>query len=64
MNIRELAGAIRARIDLSKIGENFDVKDAFAFGGLALVTVGAAQVYPPAGWIVPGAFFMWLGVSK
>lgn len=61
MTIREIASAIRARIDLSK---HFDINDAFTFGGLALVTVGAAQVYPPAGWITPGLFFMWLGVSK
>lgn len=40
----------------------FDLQDLLVFGGLAAVTVGAYQIYPPLGWIVPGAASMALGV--
>lgn len=40
----------------------FDLQDLLVFGGLAAVTVGAYQIYPPLGWIVPGAVSMALGV--
>ena len=40
----------------------FDMQDLFVFGGLVAVTVGAYQIYPPLGWIVPGAASMALGV--
>lgn len=39
------------------------LRDAFVFGGLALVSIGAFMVYTPAGLIVPGATFMWLGLQ-
>lgn len=42
----------------------FSLNDAFFFGGVAMLTIGAAQVYGPAGWIVPGAIFAWLGARK
>ena len=63
MNIREFFGKVAARIDLQKVGQHLDIHDAFTFGGLALVAAGLAQVYPPAAYIVPGAFFMWLGIQ-
>ena len=47
-----------------RLAQTMDLQDAFAFGGVALVTVGAAQVYGPLGFIVPGAFFMWLGTRR
>lgn len=42
----------------------FSLNDAFFFTGVALLTIGAAQIYAPAGWVVPGAIFTWLGVRK
>lgn len=53
MAIRELLGKVIAGVDL---------QDVFVFGGLGLVTVGAHAVYPPAGWIVPGAVLMAIGL--
>jgi hypothetical protein len=42
----------------------FDLRDAFVFGGLGAVAYGLAQMYPPAAWIVPGVACFWLGVRK
>jgi len=53
MAIRELVGKVIAGVDL---------QDVFVFGGLGLVTVGAHAIYAPAGWIVPGAALMALGL--
>lgn len=36
--------------------------DALMFGGAVLVSIGAGQVYGPAGWIVAGVFSMAAGV--
>lgn len=40
-----------------------DLQDVFAFGGIGMVSAGAAWIYPPAGLIVAGAFFVWLGIA-
>lgn len=40
----------------------FDIKDALTFGGLAILTIGAGQMYQPLALVVPGVFFMWLGL--
>lgn len=63
MTLRERLAALRARISLPKIGDHLDIHDAFTFGGLALVTAGVGQVWTPGAFIVPGAFFMWLGLQ-
>lgn len=42
----------------------FGLNEVFFFGGVILLSVGAAQVYAPAGLIVPGAIFAWLGYRK
>lgn len=42
----------------------FSLNDAFFFTGVALLTIGAAQIYAPVGYLVPGAIFTWLGVRK
>ena len=47
---------------LRKIVEAFDLPDALVLSGLVLVSIGAAQVYAPLGWIVPGAASIGLGV--
>lgn len=54
MNVREI---------LEKAVGFFDLQDLFVFGGLAAITVGAGQVYPPLAWIVPGAACMALGIK-
>ncbi len=41
-----------------------DLRDLLCFGGLALVTVGVWQIYPPAAWIVTGAALFWLSVRR
>jgi hypothetical protein len=47
----------RARIAL-------ELRDLFVFGGLGCVAYGAAQIYPPAAWIVGGATLFWLGIRR
>jgi hypothetical protein len=47
---------------LQRLASEFGLKEAFFFAGLALLTIGAAQVYAPAGWLVPGSVLTWLGV--
>ncbi|USK85718.1 hypothetical protein [Peribacillus asahii] len=42
----------------------FDLRDIFAFGGLGLVACGLYMIYPPAAFIIPGLFFVWLGVKR
>jgi hypothetical protein len=37
------------------ISSAFDMRDATLFTGLGLLGYGLFQVYPPAGFIVPGA---------
>lgn len=46
------------------VRNTFDLRDAFAFGGLALVAIGLWQIYPAAAFIVSGAALFWLGVRK
>jgi hypothetical protein len=40
----------------------FDIQDLFVFGGIGLVTTGLWMVYPPIALIIPGLFFVWLGL--
>ena len=61
MTLRELAKAAAAK--LRAVRSPVDLQDAFTFGGLALVTAGVHQVYGPLGYIVPGLFFVWLGLQ-
>lgn len=49
---------------LQRLGAVFGLNEVFFFGGVILLSVGAAQVYAPAGLIVPGAIFAWLGYRK
>lgn len=39
-----------------------DVWDVLAFAGLASVAYGVYQIYPPAAYIVVGAFVMLVGI--
>lgn len=41
-----------------------DLRDAFAFGGLALITAGAGWAYAPAAPIVLGLALFWLGTRR
>lgn len=41
-----------------------DLRDAFVFGGLALVGYGLWQIYIPAAPIVVGSACFWLGIRK
>lgn len=41
-----------------------DVRDLHVYGGGALVAWGAAQAYPPAGWMVAGTVLMYLGLRR
>lgn len=49
---------------LQRLGAVIGLNEVFFFGGVIMLSVGAAQVYAPAGLIVPGAIFAWLGYSK
>lgn len=49
---------------MQRLGAVFGLNEVFFFGGVILLSVGAAQVYAPAGLIVPGAIFAWLGYRK
>lgn len=49
---------------LQRLGAVFGLNEVFFFGGVVMLSVGAAQVYAPAGLIVPGAIFAWLGYRK
>lgn len=42
----------------------FDLRDAFVFGGIALVGYGVGQIYAPAAPITVGAAIFWLGTRK
>lgn len=41
-----------------------DLRDGFAFGGLALNFWGCWQVYQPAAWIVTGAALFFLAIWR
>lgn len=41
-----------------------DVRDLHVYGGGALVAWGAAEAYPPAGWMVAGTVLMYLGLRR
>ena len=41
-----------------------DLRDLHVYGGAALVTIGAALVYPPAGWMVAGLCLIYLGLRR
>lgn len=41
-----------------------DLRDLFAFGGLAAACYGIAQIHAPAAWIVGGVALFWLGVRR
>lgn len=45
------------------IKENFDLRDAFVFGGICLVAIGVGMVFLPAAFIVAGTALFWLGVK-
>lgn len=40
------------------------LSEVFFFTGTGMLAYGASQVYGPAGWIVAGAIFAWLGYRK
>lgn len=40
-----------------------DLKDLFVFGGLGFAAYGIYMIYPPAAFILPGLFFVWLGLK-
>ena len=42
----------------------FDIKDVFAFGGLAAVSWGLWLVYQPAAFIVTGTALFWMGAIR
>lgn len=52
------------REHLATIASLFDLRDAFVFGGLALIGIGLDQISRPAALIVVGAVLLWLGVRK
>jgi hypothetical protein len=41
-----------------------DLRDLLVFGGIGCAAYGAAQIYPPAAWIIAGAAIFWLGVRR
>lgn len=41
-----------------------DLRDWLVFGGVACAAYGAGQVYGPAGWIVAGVAFFYLGARR
>lgn len=49
---------------LAKLRNLLDLRDGFAFGGLACVAYGVAQIHQPAAWIVTGIALFWLGIKR
>lgn len=56
--------AAQKPVSLQRLLAVFGLNEAFFFSGVALLSIGAGQVYAPAGLIVPGLLFAWLGVRK
>lgn len=49
------------RKTLQKLVTVIDLRDAFVFGGLALVGYGLYAIHPSAAFIVVGAALFWMG---
>ena len=49
---------------MKKLLEKFDLRDAHAYAGIALLAAGSYLVYQPAALIVPGALLFWLAVRR
>jgi len=47
---------------ISTLAGAIDLRDAFVFGGIALVGYGVHAIYPPAAFIVVGLAVFWIGV--
>lgn len=45
----------QVREGLSWIGATFDTQDVCLVAGVVMLSIGLQQVYPPLGWIMPGA---------
>lgn len=55
------SGELRA---IRKMISEVQVRDILGFGGIAMASYGAHQVYGPAGWIVAGVVLFWLGARR
>jgi len=49
---------------LQKLRTGIDLRDAFAFGGLAMLGYGTHAIYPPAAWILVGGVLFLIGVRR
>ena len=54
--LRSLGAALRPLLP--------DLRDLHVYGGAALVVLGAARVYRPAGYLVAGLLLLYLGLRK
>jgi len=52
----------RASGAMKALHDAIDLRDLFAFAGIALVAYGGNCLYPGAGWAVAGGALFWLGV--
>lgn len=59
--LRRLASALRTtgRAIFLTSDSTLDVQQLFFFGGIALLSMGAAAIYAPAGYLTPGAILLW-----
>lgn len=49
---------------LTKLANLIDIRDAFVFGGIAMLGYGLYQIYPPAAWIAVGGIIFLLGLRS
>lgn len=49
---------------LKKLKNLFDMRDAFIFIGMCLVSYGAKDVYLPASFIAPGLVLLFIGLRR
>lgn len=55
------------QIQLKKLAAfmpDVELRDAFYFGGVAMIWYGLQQVSPPAAWALCGGIFLWTGVRR
>lgn len=59
---RRLMAMIRAA--LGALSGTADLRDAHAYGGLAMLGYGLHEVSPASAWMVCGLILFWLGVRR
>jgi hypothetical protein len=55
---------VAVRNAVSKLTGIIDLRDAHAYGGVAMCAYGVWQIYPPGAWMLAGLVLFWLGVRR